>query len=156
GVVPRRSVTGCLLAHRDPRLLEASDEDLEGKGQDGTLKDQAFLDLRERAKEVKAQYLDKRFSSAGFHVADTEQVKNILKRGDYVTLDIDFYYGAWNHREAADGELGIGRNLSDWARGIVGYPEADSLDVEKSREKPAGHSVLIVGYDDTVKVRTTY
>lgn len=66
------------------------------------------------------------------------------------SLDTDFYYGAWNHREAT--ALGLTRNMNHWARGIMGYPIHGSRDREVSLRKPAGHSIVLVGYDDEVEV----
>ena len=83
------------------------------------------------------------------------EIKNRLERGTPVVLDINFFYGAWNHRKATD--LGIGRSMDHWSKGIVGYPEKNSVDYKKSQEKDnrAGHSVLLVGYDNEKEVTTT-
>jgi C1A family cysteine protease len=43
--------------------------------------------------------------------------------------------------------------MDHWAQGIIGHPEPGSLDREKSSEKPAGHSVLVVGFDDNKIVK---
>jgi hypothetical protein len=45
-------------------------------------------------------------------------------------------------------ELGIERNNEHWSQGLIGYPEQGSVDRRASREDPAGHSVLLVGYND--------
>lgn len=79
-------------------------------------------------------------------------MKSLLAAGIPVTLDITFYYGAWNHREASD--LGINRDIDAWNHGVVGFPEPGSVDEASSRTKPAGHSILLVGYDDRAIVQT--
>ena len=38
--------------------------------------------------------------------------------------------------------------MDHWSKGIIANPEEGSLDLEKSPTKRAGHSVLVVGYDD--------
>src|SRR5262249_30002784 len=137
----------CLLGHRDPRLLTARENELTDPR--SPLFDREFLAIREEATQSKARFLAA--GAAGtFFVGTTDQIKAQLRSGVPLTLDIDFYYGAWNHRKAE--ELGIGRDLNGWAHGIVGYPEVGSLDRAKSQADPAGHSVLIVGYDDSVTI----
>ena len=66
-------------------------------------------------------------------------------------MDINFFYGSWNHKLAQD--LNIGRDLDLWSKGIVTYPEPSSADFQYSDHLPAAHSVLIVGYDDSVMVK---
>ncbi|NBX75596.1 MAG: hypothetical protein EBQ92_03515 [Proteobacteria bacterium] len=76
-------------------------------------------------------------------------VHNRLLLNEPVLLEIDFFYGAWNHRKMK--ELGIGEPDSElWARGIVGIP--NSRDISLSRQKPAGHSLVIVGFDEVQRV----
>jgi C1A family cysteine protease len=60
-----------------------------------------------------------------------------------VTVGLDFYYQAWNH-----GLSTLPISQSDLQAGIVRYPNAD--DVRESEKHPAGHGILIVGWDDTV------
>lgn len=57
-----------------------------------------------------------------------------------VVVGMEFFYQAWNHRRSE-----LPRNLDSWDAGIVRYPNDE--DVEISRESPAGHSILIVGWD---------
>jgi len=72
-----------------------------------------------------------------------------LLSNEPILLELDLFYGAWNHRKMA--ELGIGEpNPELWARGMVGIPT--SRDVSLSRQKPAGHSLVIVGFDDVQRV----
>ena len=60
--------------------------------------------------------------------------------GTGVVVGLEFFYQAWNHRLSE-----LPRNLDSWDQGIVRMPNAD--DIEISREAPAGHSILIVGWD---------
>jgi hypothetical protein len=147
----------CLTGHRDPGLLAASESVLTNP--DSLLYDPAFLEARKEAEANRALF----FSSApldddamfdfGGVLASTADIKAQLDKGIPVTLDLSFYYGSWNHRLTT--ELGISRNLDAWAKGIVSFPEEGSLDLAKSDEKPAGHSVVVVGYDDEKEVTYT-
>ncbi|MFA6235982.1 MAG: C1 family peptidase [Bacteriovorax sp.] len=136
----------CLIVHRDPSLLAMTDLQIK------TLyNDQEFIDARNEALSFKNKNI--KFAASSFSIYDVSEVKNLLQKGIPVVLELDFYYGAWNHRVADN--LGIGRNLEHWAKGIISFPEAGSLDEEKSQEDPAGHSILVVGYDDNVIVEKT-
>lgn len=146
--VPSNLQKSCLVAHRDPRLLAANDSELSNRS--GPLFDLEFLNARKAASEMREKYLA--HTNERFSVPSTQAIKQLLDQGIPVTLDIDFYYGAWNHRKTT--ELGITRNMDHWHQGIVGYPEQGSLDRKKSLEDPAGHSVVIVGYDDDIEVTT--
>lgn len=137
-------LTRCLLGHRDPALLRATDEELEELDAD-------FLGIRNEAKAFQEKFLANYGNK--FKVPTDAQVKYLLEKGIPLTLDLDFYYGAWNHREAD--ALGIGRNMEHWRLGIVGHPAPGSLDESKSLDSPAGHSIVVIGYDDTIEVETT-
>ena len=113
--------------------------------------DKEFINARNEAADFKKKNL--KFSSNNFFVGSVNEVKTLLQKGIPVILEVDFYYGSWNHREAD--EFGIGRNLDHWSAGIVTYPEMGSLDAEESRKHPAGHSILVVGYDDNALVEKT-
>ena len=132
----------CLLGHRDPKLLLATDAELTGAG--SVLRDVEFAAARTDAFKLR----DKTLKTISFNsfVSTTDDVKNLLDKGIPVVLDIDFYYGAWNHSKAS--VKNIGRDLDAWSKGLVGYPEFGSVDFEESRNDPAGHSVVLVGYDD--------
>lgn len=130
----------CLVGHRSPLLLELSASKL--------LKiDPEFAEARADAEASKKYFSSRTDSSI---IGGTGEVKELLAKGTPLTLDIDFYYGAWNHRVAD--ELGLGRDMDLWGQGIVTYPERDSLDFKKSPKKPAGHSIVIVGYDDDKEI----
>ncbi|MFM8269578.1 MAG: C1 family peptidase [Pseudomonadota bacterium] len=82
-------------------------------------------------------------------VSSLSDIRNRILVNEPVLLEIDFFYGAWNHRKMS--ELGIGEPDSDkWDKGMVGIPT--SLDVALSKQKPAGHSLVIVGFDDVERV----
>lgn len=135
------SLKACLLGHRDPDLLDLSDAELETK-------DSELLVARKNAAELRDQYI--KINQHDFIVSNVNSIKSLLASGTPVTLDMDFYYGAWNHRKTV--ELGIPRNLDHWNKGIVGYPLKESVDSIQTKTDPAGHSILVVGYDDSVEV----
>ncbi len=139
----------CLVVHRDPRLLDKDDTLLEKEG--GEFYDPEFLKARTSAEKFKEEYMDPSSNHDAYRV-DVTEAKNLLDKGIPLTLDLDFYYGAWNHRLAAT--LGMTRNMQNWDLGIVGYPEKGSLDLinSNSPEERAGHSIVVVGYDDKVKL----
>jgi hypothetical protein len=145
GGVPRgRLRRSCLIGHWDPRALDVSPSERE----------EAFpaLERARREAEARTQRLGMIPQSARSSVRTVQEAKRLLADGIPLTLDLDFFYGAWNHREAV--ELGIGRNEAAWTRGDVGFPEEGSLDLKNSEKDPAGHSVLVVGFDDTEEVVT--
>lgn len=72
---------------------------------------------------------------------------HITSRGTAVVVGMTFFYQSWNHRAS---ELPV--NTEYWREGIVLYP--NETDREKSLEKRAGHSILIVGWDDDKEVQT--
>lgn len=65
-----------------------------------------------------------------------------------VIAGMKFFYQSWNHR---GGSLPV--NSEYMSQGYVLYP--NDADKEVSEAKPAGHSILIVGWDDTLEVQTT-
>lgn len=137
------SLKSCQITHFDPSLLLKKDADIN---------DQDFVTARTEAINFKKEYLTT--TNSNYYLYDVETIKTRLLDGKAVILEIDFYYGAWNHRGGS--ELGIERNMDHWAQGIIGNPEPGSLDAAKSPSKPAGHSVLVVGFDDNkiVKIKT--
>ncbi len=62
-----------------------------------------------------------------------------------VVAGMTFFYQAWNHRGST---LPVSDAL--WRRGVVSYP--NQTDKTKSLEKRAGHSILIVGWDDELEI----
>ncbi len=132
----------CLLVHFDPALLRKSDVEL--LDQTSSFFSPSFVDARTEAFEIRDRHF--KFKNTSYTVYDTNQVKELLLQGKPVILESDFYYGAWNHRKAT--ELGIERNMDFWNKGIVTHPVPGSMDEFKSRTSPAGHSILVVGFDD--------
>lgn len=57
-----------------------------------------------------------------------------------VIVGLDFFYQSWNHRKST-----LPRNLDSWDQGIVLAPNDE--DVTASHEQRAGHSIVIVGWD---------
>lgn len=71
----------------------------------------------------------------------------IYQNKQAVTAGMTFFYQSWNHR---GGSLPVN---GDYARkGYILFPNAK--DIEVSNAKPAGHSILILGWDDTLEVQT--
>jgi hypothetical protein len=68
-----------------------------------------------------------------------------------VVVGLEFFYQAWNHGGAArlDPPLPIDRELG--GKGIVLAP--NETDVERSRQKGSGHSILLIGWDDTMEAQ---
>lgn len=136
------TLPNCLVAHRDPALLKLSDEYL--LDFNSSAYDPQFYFARTEAKQNKEKFFKP--TSKRDSLWNTAVIKERLDQGVPVILDISFYYGAWNHRVAE--ELGINRDMDLWAQGIVTYPEDGTMDRQMSPTKTAGHSVVIVGYDD--------
>lgn len=62
-----------------------------------------------------------------------------------VIAGMDFFYQAWNH-----GGSQLGTNSDHAANGWITYPsEADQTD---SRERPAGHAIFLIGWDDDLQI----
>lgn len=138
--------TSCLIVHRDPTMLELTDAEIMTK-----YSDQEFINARNEANYFKAKTI--KFKNSYFLINDVSEVKKMLQNETPVVLEVDFYYGAWNHRKAD--EYGIGINLDHWSKGIVTFPEQGSVDEVESLNHPAGHSILVVGYDDNKIVERT-
>lgn len=134
----------CLTGHWDTSWIDLKDSELKAKSDE-------LFQAREEAQDLQKKLLSG-LSTARW-IPNTAQVKQLLNQGVPLNMSTDFYYGAWNH--GAGNGLGIDLDLSAWARGEVGYPEPNSVDYEKSQTKPAGHSILIVGYDDNVVIERT-
>ncbi|MEM6996157.1 MAG: C1 family peptidase, partial [Myxococcota bacterium] len=70
---------------------------------------------------------------------------HIRVNGTGVIVGLDFFYQSWNHRKSE-----LPRNMDYWAEGVVLYP--NEKDLELSRLKRAGHSILIVGWDSDLEI----
>lgn len=136
----------CLIVQRDPQVLFFSDIQL--LNQNSPFFDPDFVAARKEATLFKNQYLA--FQSYNYRLSSTTTIKRYLDAGYALTMGMPIYYGAWNHGGGHD--EGIETNSDYWYRGLVGHPERGSVDREKSPNKAAGHSVVIVGYDDQKEV----
>jgi len=137
----------CLLGHRDPTLydmpvskLRTLDPEFE------VIRDEAFL-LRDNY--IKDLYPRKK----SYRVKSTSDIRNILVNNHAVVMGTKLYYGAWNSSKVDTFDIQP-RDKSSWYSGIVGYPEPGSRDRDISAVNGGGHSILIVGYDDNVIVKT--
>jgi hypothetical protein len=147
GSVPSGDLKSCLISHYDPRLLTEADTALKAN-------DPAFYAIRNRARAFRTEYLA---SSLDWHpqhyeVRTTGDIKTLLNQNIPLTLDVTFFYGAWNHGLA--GQFGIERDQDHWDKGLIGYPAKGSVDRVNSLKHGAAHSVVIVGYDDDLEVQT--
>ncbi|PIP96691.1 MAG: hypothetical protein COW00_15100 [Bdellovibrio sp. CG12_big_fil_rev_8_21_14_0_65_39_13] len=141
--------TSCYIVHRDPKLLGLADQQI--LDQNAAYYDPEFVAARTEAYQFRNDYIS--FTNTYYNLNNITQIKNTLLQGYPVILEIDFFYGAWNHRKAD--EMGIGRDMNQWSQGIVGNPEPGSMDAQESPKKPAGHSILVVGFDDNKIVKKT-
>ncbi len=139
-----KSLTRCLMAHHRPGLLGVSDAELNNRSSANY--DPDFASARASAVESKRQFIN----SLSGRVVSAEGARSRLRRGIPVSVKLKVYFGSWNHSHGDS--LGIDRDPSLLAKGIVTYPEAGSLDEVKSRGDSAIHSVVLVGYDDNVEV----
>jgi hypothetical protein len=131
----------CYSSHFSPELIQLSYAKLREIGYDD------FANAKASAQE--------NFDIIGSlksSVVSIKEAKRMLNNGTPVALKVRVYYGSWNH--ARGDKFGIDRDPHLYAKGIVTYPEAGSVDlIESSKEANlAIHSVLLVGYDDTVVV----
>ena len=66
-----------------------------------------------------------------------------------VVAGMTFYYQAWNH-----GGSPLPTNRDYFSEGYILYPNARDQETSTTEEKRAGHSILIVGWDDALEVAT--
>jgi len=71
---------------------------------------------------------------------------HMVSKKEAVIVGGTFYYQSWNHRSSE-----LTTNNSYWRKGYVTYPNAQ--DKTKSLEKRAGHSFVVVGWDDELEVQ---
>lgn len=136
----------CLLVQRDPQVYNTQDQVL--LDETSPLYDPDYVTARNSAYQFRNQYI--RFQNYNYNLYNVSRIKEYLDAGYDLTMGITIYYGAWNHGGGRD--EGIQTNTEDWYKGIVGYPERGSVDFANSPKKPAGHSIVIVGYDDEREV----
>lgn len=136
----------CFWGHRDPSLLRSSDAVVLSK-------DSEFYDIREEARTFIKNYdLRKRIPKQSNYRIPKEEVKKKLALGTPVIAGIKLYYGSWNHSKTDKFDIQP-RQKKIWYKGIVGFPEPGSKDRRICNERGGGHSIVLVGYDDTVEVK---
>ncbi len=134
----------CLASHYSPLLMKMSDAQL--RDRNNLLYNPDFADAKLSANESKS-YLS---SMRGGVIKKVSRIKEFLRAGIPVTLEINVYYGTWNH--AAGEKYGIDVDSSLYTKGIVTYPDYGSVDRVQSEKNVARHAVVVVGYDDSVEV----
>lgn len=78
----------------------------------------------------------------------TSSIKNVIfEKQVGVVVGLDFFYQAWNHRLST-----LPVSTAAFAKGYVLYPNA--TDISESQKAPAGHSVQLVGWDDSLEIPT--
>lgn len=70
----------------------------------------------------------------------------MINKGLGVQCGLTFFYQAWNH-----GRSPLPTNRDYWSKGYVLSP--NEKDEEESLKKRAGHSILLVGWDDDLEVQ---
>lgn len=85
----------------------------------------------------RGRYISTRTEDIKAHMYEDEQA---------VIVGLDFFYQSWNH-----GGSSIPVDKSMFRQGFVPYP--NETDKEKSLENRAGHSILLVGWDDDAEVQ---
>jgi subtilisin-like proprotein convertase family protein len=77
-----------------------------------------------------------------------ENIKaHLVNNKEAVVVSGTFFYQAWNHRLSK-----LTTNNDYWRKGYVTYPNAD--DKTSSNLEPAGHSIVVVGWDDNLEVQS--
>jgi C1A family cysteine protease len=94
----------------------------------------------ESARQAKMYFLPE-----GRYISTRSIKHHIHTQKTGVVVGVDFFYQAWNHRRST-----LPTNQANWSKGIVLYPSSD--DVTESHKHRAGHSILLVGWDDTLEV----
>lgn len=142
------NLTRCLMSQMHPSLMTAKDTDL--LDTKNALYNPEFVKAR-----ASASYQKKNFAAKmdGYIVGSTSSIKSRLRDGLPLTLEINIFYGSWNHSHG--NSIGIDTDVSLFKKGIITYPERKSMDFTKSPTAPARHAVVIVGYDDDVEVTYT-
>jgi hypothetical protein len=140
----------CLTSHRNPDLLKMNDEELLNPNE--VYYDPEFVVARKEALMARDAYLSRANAHDGI-VTTVSEIHQLLAAGIPLTLDIDFFWGAWNYPGSA--EKGILRSKEYWENGTITYPEKGSVDRRYSKKHPESHSVVVVGYDDDVEVTYT-
>ena len=148
GHLPRGDdLRACLISHRDRQKMWMSDTELLNPLSIFYAPD--FVAARREAFAAREAYFTNQIRDG--IVTDVREIRALLNRGIPLALDFDFYYGAWQHPEGE--ALGINHDPKLYKQGLVTHAEPESADLAYSKRSPAGHSVLVVGYDDLREVR---
>jgi hypothetical protein len=142
GILSGDKLLSCLWGHQNPDLLRGSDEYVQSI-------DEEFFNIREDARAyMKDMDLRKRILKEKSYEIDQSRAKSLLAKGTPVIAGMKLYYGSWNHSKTTTFEIQK-REKAIWYNGIVGFPEVGSKDRKICDERGGGHSIIIVGYDDT-------
>lgn len=137
----------CLLGHRDPRLLAMNKRELRNF-------DPEFISIKTEAYDLRDRYLPELFKKRKSHkLKYVSSVKKLLLDGQAVIMGTKLYYGSWNSSKTTKLDIQE-RDKEKFYQGIVTYPEKGSRDRRISGEKGGGHSIIIVGYDDSKVVHS--
>ena len=117
--------------------------DPECKGEEAMLPLKCFTNGEPPAGAVAAM----KFKLPRGKYVNTNSIKaHITTKKSGVQVGLDFFYQSWNHRRST-----IPVNSGYWNKGYVLAPNAK--DVEESHTHKAGHSILIIGWDDELEVQ---
>ncbi len=148
GHLPRGpDLRSCLISHRDRALMGMGDLDL--LNPISHLYDPEFVNARASARRFRDLLFERGDRRTGL-VRSVNAIHRLLADGIPMTMEFDFYYGSWNHPEAE--KLDIHRSSKLWRQGAVVYPDEGSADLAYSKKSPSGHSVLVVGYDNSREI----
>ncbi len=141
------NLLACLWGHRDPTLLRGSDQEVLSK-------DEEFYHMREEARAfMETHDLRKNITKLKSYEIEKDRAKKILSEGTPVIAGLKLYYGSWNHSKTEKFDIQP-RKKSLWYKGIVGFPLEGSRDRKVCDERGGGHSIVLVGYDDNIEVKT--
>jgi hypothetical protein len=130
----------CYSSHYNPALISFDDAKLVEQGYE------EFAQARASAQQNFELIGDIRSGTVSL-----QRAKEYLAQGIPVALKVRVYFGSWNH--SAGKQYGIDIDPNQYAKGVVTYPDTNSVDRIMSESNPVAiHSVLLIGYDDTVPV----
>jgi C1A family cysteine protease len=77
---------------------------------------------------------------------NTQDIKlHMTSKGTPVAVSITLYYQAWNYPHT------LPTSWDDYYKGLIRYPNA--ADIADSMTAPAGHGILLVGWDDDMQLQ---
>ena len=78
----------------------------------------------------------------------TSDIKgHIMSSGTGVVVGLTFFYQSWNHRKSP-----LPTSADNWDNGLVLYPNDEDMRVSREEDMRAGHSILIVGWDNELEI----